>query len=131
MMNKVNWMQVGIFAIVALLVFLFGASLLGGFRFYGYGTAGSRHGMMGPGMMNISGWGFPLFGWLGMLLMWIVPLSFLGLLAAGIVWLVRAAAGGAPGAGPQTPSAAGTCSDCGRLTQVDWRHCPYCGGSLA
>ena len=129
-MNKVNWTQVGIFTIVALLVFLIGIGLLGSFRFYGYDMASSRHGMMGPGMMGISGWGFPVFGWLGMLLMWIVPLGFLGLLVAGIVWLVRAA-GGVSGAGLQTPSAAGTCSDCGHLFQADWRHCPSCGGSLA
>jgi hypothetical protein len=129
-MNRVNWTQVGIFAIVVLLVFLIGISLLGSFRFYGYGMAGSRHGMMGPGMMGSNGWGFPLFGWLGMLLMWIVPLGFLGLLVAGIFWLVRAA-GGASGAGLQTPSVVGTCSDCGRPTQVDWQNCPYCGGSLA
>ena len=121
-MNRVNWTQVGVFAVVVLLVVLIGAGLLGGFGGYNYG-------MMGPGMMG--GWGFGPFGWLGMLFMWIVPLGFLALLVAGIVWLVRAAAGGLPHAGPQAPPVIGTCPACGRPTQAGWQHCPYCGESLA
>jgi len=130
-MNRANWTQVGVFAIVVLLVFLIGASLLGGFGGYGYGMMGSRYGgsgMMGPGMMG--GWGFAPFGWLGMIFMWIIPLGFLILLAAGVVWLVRVVSGSAY-AGPQVPPATGACPACGRPTQAAWQHCPYCGESLA
>lgn len=125
-MNRVNWPQISVFAIVTLLVFLIGASLLGGFGRYGYGP-----GMMGPGMMG--GGGFGPFGWVGMLFMWIIPLGFLTLLVAGIVWLVRAVTG-SPSAGPPAPPAplaTGVCPACGRPTQTDWQHCPYCCQSLA
>jgi hypothetical protein len=52
-MNRTNWGQVVVFAVVALLVLLIGASWLGGYGGWG---------MMGPGMMG--GWGFGPFGWL-------------------------------------------------------------------
>jgi hypothetical protein len=52
-MSKINWTQVVVFGVVALLVFLIGASLLGGYAGWG---------MRGPGMMG--GWGFgPSAGW--------------------------------------------------------------------
>ena len=88
-MNRVNWTQVGVFAVVVLLVFLIGTSLLVGFGGYGSGMMGSGGGMMGPDMMG--GWGFGPFGWLFMLPMCLFPLGFLALLVAGNVWLVRAA----------------------------------------
>ncbi len=136
-MNKVNWTQVGVFAIVVLLVVVIGVSLLGSFG--GYGMMG-RYGMMGHGTTfapvpcsdagaGVTSWGFPLFGWLGMLLMWLVPLGFLALLVVGIVWLARAVSGPSQ-ASPPTPPAAGSCPSCGRPTQADWQHCPYCGQSL-
>ena len=118
-MNRINWVQVGVFAAVVLLVFLIGTSLLGGF--------GGYRGMMGPGMMGR--WGFTPFGWLGALFMWLIPLGFLVLIVAGIVWLVRAA-GGFPRSGPQAAVAGGACPSCGRPTQADWQHCPYCGQAL-
>ena len=140
-MNRVNWTQVGVFAVVVLLVFLIGVSLLGGFGGCGYGmtlaparsagVGGGRydgHGMMGPNMMG--GWGFTPFGWLGMIFMWIVPLGFLALLVVGIVWLVRAVSD-SPHAGLPAPPATGTCPGCGRPTQAGWQLCPYCGQSLA
>ena len=118
-MNRINWVQVGVFAAVVLLVFLIGTSLLGGF--------GGYRGMMGPGMMG--GWGFTPFGWLGALFMWLIPLSFLALLVAGIVWLVRAA-GDSSHTDPPAPPTAGACPSCGRPTQADWQHCPYCGQAV-
>jgi hypothetical protein len=120
-MNKINWAQVGVFAAIVLLVFLIGTNLLGGFGGYG--------GMMGPGMMG-GGWGFAPFGWLGALFMWLIPLGFLALIVAGIVWLVRAA-GGSSHTGPPVPPAAGACPNCGRPTPADWQHCPYCGQALS
>lgn len=118
-MSRINWAYVAVFGIVALLVVLIGVSLLG--RAYG----GWGYGMMGPGMMN---WGFAPFGWLGMIFMWLIPLAFLALLVAGIVWLVRAI-GGQGGAYPQS-SATGTCPACGQPIQSNWRNCPFCGETL-
>ena len=125
-MNKINWAQVGIFAVVVLLVFLIGVSLLGG---YGYGVMGNRQGMMGPGMMG--GWGFGPFAWLGMIFMWIVPLGFLTLLVLGIAWLFRQVSGtsGPVAAPPQAPPGR-PCPNCSRPTQADWQLCPYCGQAL-
>lgn len=121
-MNKINWTQVGVSAVVVLLVFLIGASLLGGFGGYGYG-------MMGPGMMG--GRGFGPFAWLGMIFMWIVPLGFLTLLILGIVWLFRQVSGpsGPTVAPPQVPPGE-TCPNCDRPAQADWQLCPYCGQAL-
>ena len=59
-MNKVNGTAIVIFAVVVLLVFLVGVSLLQGWGYGGWG-------MMGPGMMR--GWGFRPFSWIGMALM--------------------------------------------------------------
>jgi len=117
-MGRINWAYVAIFGIVALLVILIGVSLLG--RAYG----GWGYGMMGPGMMN---WGFAPFGWLWMIFMGLIPLTFLALLVAGVVWLVRAV-GDQGGAYPRTSTA--TCPACGRLVQSEWRHCPFCGETL-
>ena len=111
-MRRINWITVAICGVVALLIFVIGAVLLGGGRGYG---------MMGPGMM----WGFAPFGWMGMILMMLIPLTFLGLLAAGVVWAVRAFSGSGPGY-----SGARTCPN-GHAVQADWRACPYCGEPLA
>lgn len=43
-MNRINWTQVGVFAVVVLLVFLIGAGMLGGYGGSGYGMMGSRYG---------------------------------------------------------------------------------------
>jgi putative membrane protein len=88
-MNRVDWTQVGVFAVVVLLVFLIGTSLL--FRFGGDGSwmMGRGDGMMGPDMMG--SWSFGPLSWLFMLPMFLLPLGFLALLVAGIAWLVRAA----------------------------------------
>ena len=123
-MSKINWTQVVVFGIVALLVFVIGVSLLS----VGWGGWGSGR-MMGPGMMG--GWGFGPFAWLGMIFMWIVPLSFLTLLILGIVWLVRQVSGptGPATAPPQAPPGR-PCPNCSRPTQADWQLCPYCGQAL-
>jgi len=124
-MNKVNWTQVGVFAVVALLVFLIGVSLLGGLTGYGM-MRGGRYGMMGPGMMG--GWGFGPFAWLFMLMGLLFPVGVLVLLVLGIVWLFRRVS---EPSGPTSQAPAGpTCSNCGRPVQADWRLCPYCGQAL-
>jgi hypothetical protein len=115
-MNRINWTAVAVFAIVALLVFLVGASLLGGRGYSGWG-------MMGPGMMGQ--WGFGSFGWFGMIFMWLIPIGFILLIVLGIAWLVRAIGGGG---NPGSPARA--CPNCGHAVQADWRNCPYCGETL-
>lgn len=115
-MNRINWTAVAVFAIVALLVFLVGASLLGGWGYRSWG-------MMGPGMMGQ--WGCGSFGWIGMIFMWLIPLSLLVLVVLGIVWLVRAV-----GSGGNSASQERSCPTCGRGVQVDWRNCPHCGETL-
>ncbi|MEW6717044.1 MAG: zinc ribbon domain-containing protein [Chloroflexota bacterium] len=115
-MNKVNWTSVAVFGIIALLVFLIGTSLLGGWRYGGWG-------MMGSGMMG--GWGIAPFGWIGMLFMWLVPIGFLVLTVVGIAWLVRTI-----GAGGSTAAPSRNCPSCGRGVRTDWKNCPYCGTSL-
>jgi hypothetical protein len=122
-MSKINWAQVVVFGIVALLIFLIGANLVGGYAGWG---------MMGPGMMGGGGrnWGFGPFG-LGLIFMWLFPLGLLALLVLGIVWLVQQVSRPAgPAAGsPQVPTGR-PCSNCGRPAQADWRVCPYCGQAL-
>ena len=84
-MKKVNWLVVGIISIVALLLLFGGGMMMGGWGYRGWS-------MMGPGgMMN--NWGYssspsPL-GWIGMIFMWLIPVSLIVLAAFGVVWLVR------------------------------------------
>jgi hypothetical protein len=115
-----NWAYVIVFGIVALLVVLIGISLLGGTY-----PVWSR-GMMGPGMMS---WGFPPFGWPGMILMWLTPLAFMAVLVAGGVWLVRAIGG--QGGAYLPPAATDSCPACRRRIQSNWRNCPFCGETLS
>ena len=122
MMNKINWTAIVVFVIVILLVFLVGVSLLGGWGYNGWGGIGP--GMMGPGMMG--GWGYSPLGWIGMIFMWLIPVSLVVLVVSGIVWLVRTV-GGVSGS---TLSATRTCPNCGRAAKAEWHSCPYCGQGL-
>lgn len=119
-MKKINWSMVAVFLIVVLLVFMIGTSLLGGWGYRGYsGMMGGYGGMMGN-------WGYFPFGWfgmgLGMLFMWLIPVSVIVLIVYGIVALTRNA--GTP------PQSLAPCPNCGRGTQSDWKNCPYCGTTL-
>lgn len=129
-MIKINWTKVAVFAVVALLAFLIGTDLFGGWgRWFGgccgWGGYDGRFGGwgMGPGMM---GWGFAPFGWISMIFMALIPLGFLGLIVVGIVLLVRAVSGNTP-----ARSASGKCPNCDKPVQADWQKCPYCGTALA
>lgn len=119
-MGRVNWVQVAVFGLVALLVLLVAASLMSPWtgRFGGMMGGG---GMMGPGMLG--GWG--MLGWMWMLL---IPIVFVAVLVLGLVWLARQVS--QPPAGGSPAAAAVPCPHCGRLVQVGWRACPYCGGAL-
>jgi len=118
-MNRINWTAVVVVAIVALLVFLIGVSLMGGWGYGNWGMMGGyRSGMMGQ-------WGFGPFGWIGMIFMWLIPVGFILLIVLGVVWLIRAI-----GSGENPTSPARSCHNCGRSVQADWRNCPYCGETL-
>jgi uncharacterized membrane protein len=114
-MNKVNWTVVAIVSIIALLILMVGASVLGGPGYGGWG-------MMGPGMMGR--WGFSPFGWIGMIFMWLIPVGFLVLIVLGIAWLVQNIGRNNPANAPHA------CPSCGRGVQTDWRNCPSCGTAL-
>ncbi|GFP31105.1 zinc ribbon domain-containing protein [Candidatus Hakubella thermalkaliphila] len=126
-MNKVNWVQVAIFGIVALLVLLIVVSFLP----FGWRGGWGPGGMMGPGMMGgWGGWGFSPFGWIGMIFMWLFPLGFLVLLIPGGVWLFRQVTQQGPAAGPPPAISGKACPSCSKPVQTDWQLCPYCGQEL-
>ncbi len=127
-MNRINWTQVAVFAVVVVLVFAIGMVVLNSLWGGGYGS----YDMMGPGMMGgyggygpsgmMGGYGGGLFGWLLMLLF---PLGFLALLVVGVVWLVRAVSIPQPG----TPVGK-VCPECHSAVQAGWKACPHCGATL-
>lgn len=123
-MNRISWIQVGVFAAIVLVTFMCGVTILP-FLFGGYGGGG----MMGPGMMG-GGWpgGFSggMFGWPFMLMGLLFPLALLVLVVLGVVWLVRTT-GRAPSGVVSLPQA---CPNCGKPVAGDWRHCPQCGEEL-
>ena len=90
-MKKSYWIAVAVLGIVILLVLLAGMGLRGYWNNEGWGMMGG----WSSGMMH--GGGFPPFGWLGMILMWLVTVSFLVLLISGIVGLVRGLTSGVEG----------------------------------
>lgn len=133
-MSRVNWMQVGVFAAVVLVI-------LGILLVLVIGFGGS--GMMGPGMMwrgwsegacpfwggggrFPGGWLGGMFGWLLMLVAWFLPLGLLALLAVGVVWVVRTVAQLASAMAPSPK----VCPSCGKPVAGDWRLCPHCGEEL-
>ena len=144
-MSRINWIQVLVFGLVALVVFFIGVSLLP--MLFGGGYWGMGPGMMGrggtPALSPVEGMGGwcpwcggtgqfggggllgGLFGLLFMLLGLLIPIGLLALLVVGIVWLVRSMGGvTAP------PAPVKTCPSCGRTTEHDWQNCPYCGAPL-
>lgn len=87
-MNRINWTQVAVFAVVVVLVFAVGIGVVSILWGGGYGMMGGYRGYDPSGMMGGIG---GQFGWLLMLPMCLFPLGFLALLVVGIVWLVQAA----------------------------------------
>jgi len=119
-----NWIGLLIGALVLLVLLVGALGLLAGPAWgWGWGCPGCP--MMGRWGWGGMGWGFGL--WM-MLLGLLLPLLFLGLIIAAVVWGIQQVirAGGLP---PAAPPAA-RCPQCGRPVQADWAHCPYCGASL-
>jgi len=113
-MKKVNWLVVGIIGFI-LLLFLFGAGMMSGRGYHGWG-------MMGPGMMG--SWGYSPFGWIGMIFMWLIPVGILVLAGFGVAWFVKKSGNSSP------TTSLNPCPNCGKGTQADWQNCPYCGTAL-
>jgi putative membrane protein len=90
-MKKSYWITAAVLGIVFLLVLLAGMGLLGYWNNWGWGMMGGWT----SGMMH--GWGFAPFGGIGMILIWLVPVFFLGLVILGIVGLVRGFTSGGGG----------------------------------
>lgn len=125
-MKGVDWRQVLVFGLVALLVFLVGTALISPV------TGGWGGGMMGSGGGTMMGLGAGMMGG-GLAWMWmaLVPLLVLAALVVGIVWLAQQVSGSTTP--PSTPAGGRdvtTCPQCGRHLRADWLACPYCGTVL-
>jgi uncharacterized membrane protein len=119
MKSKTGWILVITLGLVLLLVI---PSLL----MMGRPWTGGYGGMMGPGMMGGFGYWNPL-GFIGMALMWLIPIGLLVLLVLGAVALIN----GLTRSGNSAPAVPNrTCSNCGKQAQSDWTTCPYCGKAL-
>lgn len=113
-------MKKNILLVIGAIVTLFLLGTLFG-RWGFLGRLGSNNwGMMGGNMMG--GWGFFPFGWIGMLLIWLIPIVLIALTVYGIAWLVREA-----GDGNKIVNPVITCSSCDKSVQSDWKNCAYCG----
>lgn len=95
MNNTLKYILVG--GLVFALVFFVALPFFGAGNSWAFGCGWNQGGWgMGPGMMR-GGWGFPggmmggfgMFGGLMMFGMLLYPLFILGLIAAGIYWLVK------------------------------------------
>jgi putative membrane protein len=82
-MKKSYWIALAIFGIAFLLILMVGINMVGGWNNWGWGMMGASP----SGMMH--GWGFSSFGWIGIILMLLIPVGFVVLVVLGIVGLVR------------------------------------------
>ena len=82
-MKKSYWIALAISGAALLILIIIGSSLFGGWNYRGWGMMGDWPG----GLMH--GYGFGSFGWLGMILMWLIPLGLILLVVMGVVGLVR------------------------------------------
>ena len=118
MKSKTGWILAIASGLVVL--FLLPSFVMGRFSMGGY------NGMMGPGMMGGFGFLNPL-GFLGMALMWVVPVGILVLSVVGAIALIN----GLMKAGNSAPVVSNRrCISCSKTAQSDWATCPYCGTSL-
>lgn len=93
---------------------------------WGYGGMMSGYGMMGRsyGAMNP-------FGWLGIAIMWLIPVAILVVLIVGVIALINnLTLPSKRNLQTGSPPGSRACQNCGKPTQADWNICPYCGQSL-
>lgn len=97
--------------------------------FGGYG-----YGMMRPGIRMMEPFRYQYFSPLRLIFGGLLGLGVFVLVIVGIVALVSALVRGSRStqSNPPTQMAAPvhTCPNCGKLTQEDWKTCPYCGNPL-
>jgi hypothetical protein len=83
--------------------------------------------LLGLGFVGQTGilgsWGYSLFGSMGMILMWLIPIGLIVLTFLGFVRFIQ-------GRSRRMISPDRVCQHCGRSVQADWRFCPSCGISL-
>ncbi len=113
-MENVNWMQILVLGLVALVVFALGMGVLL--------LLGGTWGMMGTGMMGNGRMGVGiLWAALWLTVACLLPLTLLTLLIVGGVWLMRHVSGT-----PGLQQSVERCPNCGRPIESEWQVCPYC-----
>jgi uncharacterized membrane protein len=75
-----------------------------------------QSGMMGS-------WGYSLFGSMGMILMWLIPVGLIVLIFLGFMRFIQ-------GRSKRLSSTDQVCLHCRKSVQADWQFCPFCGTSL-
>lgn len=76
------------------------------------------------GQLGVMGsWGYSLFGAMGMILMWLIPVGLIVLIFLGVVRFVQ-------GRSKRQVFTDQVCLHCGKSVQADWQFCPSCGASL-
>lgn len=90
---KNNWKYILVGFLIFVVAFASAMPFFGAVRFGSYAyPQGQSSWTMGSRMMG-GGWGahglFGLFGGFGILGMWLIPLLILGLIVAGIIWVIQ------------------------------------------
>jgi hypothetical protein len=106
--NRVNWPVAAVLIMILLLVL--GAGLL---VFKGFPADNGGWIIGYPGMT------------LGMFLLWLAGLGILGLVIAGVIWLVQWLTEKS-----EPPPEGKRCYSCRREVEPEWKNCPYCGVEL-
>lgn len=79
--------------------------------------------LLGLGFLGQSGmlgnWGYSLFGSMGMIFMWLIPVGLIVLILLGFVRFIQ-------GRSRHLSSTDQVCLHCGKSVQADWRFCPSC-----
>ena len=83
--------------------------------------------LLGIGLLGRTGimgdWGYSLFGSMGMILMWLIPVGLIALTFLGIGRFLQARSS-------RLPRTERVCPQCRKSVQPDWQICPHCGTSL-
>lgn len=77
-MKNSYWIIIAILGVAFVYFLIVGTTLFGGWGMMGWWPAGSMH-----------GWGLGSFGWIGIILMWLMLIGFVVLVVLGVVGLIR------------------------------------------
>ncbi len=122
-----------VFGLVFVVALTFFSRGIGGYNGNGVSYPGWMMGGWGNGPM-MGSWsygpmmgGFGIFGWVMMLLGFLLLAGVIALIVFGVAALVRH-----PVATTVMPAQAQVqaCPSCGKPVQADWKNCPYCGQNL-